>query len=106
MAKKTGSCRVCGGPKSTRNPKYCGLVCQQRFHNDKKRDVIRDLKGDTCADCGGVFPPYILDFDHRDPSEKRFGIAGNARRKMEDLRAEVAKCDVVCANCHRERTHG
>ena len=47
-----------------------------------------------------------MDFDHRDPREKRYtvsrmiGRAGWAR-----IMAEVAKCDIVCANCHRDRTY-
>ena len=47
-----------------------------------------------------------MDFDHRDPSVKSFGLT-TARAMLasrEDLMREVAKCDVVCANCHRRRT--
>ena len=62
-------------------------------------------KAVPCADCRGMFPPYVLDFDH-----VRGRKVGNiARLKMQTTRsvllAEIAKCDVVCANCHRIRTY-
>jgi hypothetical protein len=43
-----------------------------------------------------------LTFHHRDPSEKSFGLCdGKAeRRSWKELRAEIAKCDLLCANCH------
>jgi formate-dependent nitrite reductase cytochrome c552 subunit len=65
-------------------------------------DRLRDV---ACADCGGRFPPCSMDFDHRDPSQKRsrvtamIGRAGDQR-----ILEEVARCDIVCANCHRTRT--
>lgn len=57
-------------------------------------------------DCGGSFDPYVMDFDHRDGEEKCFNVSAaipmglNIGRVLE----EVAKCDVVCSNCHRMRT--
>jgi hypothetical protein len=72
------------------------------------RDRIRGLKiHKPCADCGGIFPPTCMDFDHRDPSEKEFNICGDATRELysnEKIDAEIAKCDLVCANCHRIRS--
>ena len=65
-----------------------------------------ELKDKPCADCRKKYPPYVMDFDHREGEEKSFLIskyAGRVSRKR--LLAEAAKCDVVCANCHRERTH-
>lgn len=58
-------------------------------------------------DCGVVYPPYVLDFDHRDPSTKKFNIAMHVRQvSRQRLLAEIEKCDIVCANCHRIRTFG
>jgi hypothetical protein len=49
-----------------------------------------------------------MDFDHR-PGEKKLFAMGSAgvqvRVSLEGLLAEIAKCDVVCANCHRIRTY-
>ena len=57
-------------------------------------------------DCGGRFEPWMMDFDHRDPMQKLFSlVAENVYLKSRSvLEAEVAKCDVICANCHRIRT--
>ena len=67
---------------------------------------LRDLRRVPCMDCGGVFPPHAMDFDHRDRSQKRFNVAGRSLlRKRQVVLQEVAKCDIVCANCHRVRTY-
>jgi hypothetical protein len=67
---------------------------------------LRDLRRVPCADCGKTYPPYVMDFDHRDPSTKSFSLLADKPllKNREVLLAEVAKCDVVCANCHAERT--
>jgi hypothetical protein len=65
---------------------------------DARRDV-------ACADCGGRFPPCAMDFDHRDPTTKRSAVTQMiGRAGTQRLLDEVAKCDIVCANCHRLRT--
>jgi hypothetical protein len=48
-----------------------------------------------------------MDFDHRDPSIKAFNLTTSRAMlmKRERLQAEVAKCDIVCANCHSVRTY-
>lgn len=69
-------------------------------------ELLHELKRLPCADCEETFPPEAMDFDHRDPQSKDFDIlnrAGCVSRSR--LLAEVAKCDVVCANCHRLRTY-
>jgi len=67
------------------------------------REVIRKAKDVPCMDCGGKFPSVCMDFDHV-RGKKSFTIAGVMHYKLERLLAEIAKCDVVCANCHRLRT--
>jgi hypothetical protein len=59
-----------------------------------------------CMDCGGTFPPECFDFDHR-PGETKTHSVGYlvaTRYSWPRIEAEIAKCDVVCANCHRIRT--
>ncbi len=67
---------------------------------------LRQLREVPCADCGGRFASHQMDFDHRDPGEKSFTLCtGSAALKNRDqILAEAAKCDVVCANCHRRRS--
>jgi hypothetical protein len=48
-----------------------------------------------------------MDFDHRPDEAKLFTIShGKGQYGEEKILAEIAKCDVVCANCHRLRTFG
>jgi len=61
------------------------------------------LKDVPCMDCGGRFPPECMDFDHV-RGEKEFAVGTATLRSREDVDAEIAKCDVICANCHRTRT--
>lgn len=69
------------------------------------REWLAALKmASGCVDCGYADSPVALDFDHRDPATKSFQISGNSTRSYAALEAEIAKCDVVCANCHRIRT--
>jgi hypothetical protein len=69
-------------------------------------DLLRDLRRVPCTDCGGIFKPFQMDFDHRDPSTKSFNVMTGRAMLMstQKVLAEVAKCDIVCVNCHRIRT--
>lgn len=77
-------------------------------HYTKKAAALTALKNKPCMDCGGTFPTCCMDFDHRDPSTKNRKAAGMialaARVGWDEVLAEIAKCDIVCANCHRIRT--
>jgi hypothetical protein len=70
------------------------------------REIIREAKKAPCADCGIPYPYYVMQFDHRDGAQKSFNIGQiGPTCSRERLLAEIAKCDVVCGNCHAERTH-
>lgn len=68
-----------------------------------KRAYLTDYKSEhPCIKCGEK-DPACLDFHHRDPKEKAFTLSlGIARASLERLQKEVAKCDILCANCHRK----
>lgn len=59
-----------------------------------------------CTDCGYREHPDALEFDHLPGFEKVAGINAMLRRGVgwAKIEAEIAKCEVVCANCHRIRT--
>ena len=66
--------------------------------------MLAYLLGHPCVDCGRT-NPVMLDFDHRDPAEKKGNVSDLAMRKPWRLvLIEIAKCDVRCANCHLRRT--
>ena len=70
-------------------------------------EFLREVRRRPCADCGGDFAPWVMDFDHRDPANKAFNVMSGRAMLMSRSRlmAEIAKCDIVCANCHAARTY-
>lgn len=72
----------------------------------RKRDIIQAIKLERgCADCGYRENAVALEFDHR-PGEVKSLSIGRAisQAGLDRLLAEIEKCDVVCANCHRIRS--
>lgn len=57
-----------------------------------------------CVDCGYDVNPAALDFDHRDPSAKKLNVSTMFSYGRQQQLAELAKCDVRCAICHRIKT--
>lgn len=72
----------------------------------EKQRIVNELKQSPCLDCGERFPSVCMDFDHV-RGEKRIGIAKMVVQtfSVENLLEEIAKCELVCSNCHRIRTH-
>jgi hypothetical protein len=71
----------------------------------RQRKILDDAKSVPCMDCGILHSPYIMDFDHRDGAEKLFNVSSGFKRAKHIVLAEIAKCDIVCSNCHRYRTY-
>jgi hypothetical protein len=67
---------------------------------------IRELKEKTpCLDCGIKYPYYVMDFDHvrgKKHANVMELIPTLSKKKIDE---EIAKCEIVCSNCHRVRTH-
>ena len=88
---------------------HCRL-CQREINNARRQprqDYVDAVKlANGCADCGLRSPhPEIYDFDHLPGFDKVASVSALLTKgTFDDLVAEVAKCDVVCANCHRIRT--
>lgn len=68
------------------------------------QEYINNLKLKPCTDCGVVYPSYVMDFDHV-RGEKKFTLAYGKNWSLNKVLEELSKCELVCANCHRERTH-
>lgn len=73
-----------------------------------RREQADEIKLDAgCLDCGYREHAIALDFDHRPGETKaRGGVSALVKSACDwaIVLAEIAKCDVVCANCHRVRT--
>ena len=79
---------------------------RNRKTRERLSELIRQRKSGPCADCGGRFHFSAMDFDHLGIEDKVAGLSqlrhSGSVRKIE---AELKKCEVVCANCHRVRTY-
>jgi hypothetical protein len=75
----------------------------RRAKLQKSIDAYKAAHG--CSGCGES-DPVVLDFDHRDSSIKKTNIASmvSDRYSLEIIKKEIAKCDILCANCHRRKT--
>lgn len=69
--------------------------------------IVDEAKNRPCVDCGQKFHPVAMDLDHV-RGKKVLNLADARRRGFSEarLRAEISKCEVRCAVCHRLRTHG
>lgn len=79
----------------------------QKLRGLKRKLELIKLKGGKCKKCGYNKNTAALDFHHIDPNEKeiKLDIRKLANTKMSKLIEEVSKCDLLCANCHRETHH-
>lgn len=77
------------------------VKARAKQRQDERRAWLASLKaGRPCTCCGWVFPPVVMDWHHRDPSTKDPNLQWLGASK-ERVLAEIAKCDLYCANCHR-----
>lgn len=78
---------------------------QRDRRNKNRRYIIEYKKSSLCADCGLDYPYWILEFDHLGEELKVANISSMVNDyTLEQVKSEIAKCDVVCANCHKHRT--
>jgi hypothetical protein len=105
-------CRVCAREQSRKYylldpaPYKARAKAGRKRARRRNREKLREyLRTQCCLDCGiGDFA--VLEFDHRDPREKRCNVSSLAVQPVSwaAVLCEIEKCDVVCANCHRRRT--
>lgn len=98
-------CRDCQKDKAREhyeaNREY--YLAKSTRHRLKLRAIIQEAKSHPCADCGGEYPYYVMDFDHREGKEFNLGGA-HTHKSIRAILDEIEKCDVVCSNCHRKRS--
>lgn len=79
--------------------KYMAEYMLKRYHV-KRNQAIQALGG-KCIRCGSE---ENLEFDHIEPHLKRFTIGVGWSRSEETLQEELRKCQLLCRDCHRDRT--
>lgn len=81
--------------------KCASLAVKKR--RTKLKELAVEYKGGCCEFCGYSKIIEVLEFHHKDPSEKDFGIAEKGKtRDFQLIKNELDKCLMLCANCHRE----
>jgi hypothetical protein len=68
------------------------------------KDYVRQIKeAAPCKDCEQKYPFYVMQFDHL--YDKKMSVSQLfSRGGMPKILSEIAKCEIVCANCHAKRT--
>lgn len=93
--------------RAARRALYAGRAAATSAYYGAKRKERRAILDEYklahgCARCGYDRCPAALEFHHRDPAQKVAGLSEMTRHSLARMMAEAAKCEVVCANCHRE----
>ena len=82
-------------------------IDRAKAQREELRQWIRKVKESSpCTDCGVYYRYYVMEFDHM-PDHSKVDIINNLvnRGNRPMIEDELKKCELVCANCHRERTH-
>lgn len=102
----------------------CDLICllchnkrtYDRFNNELGNDrkypphmqrnigIINAFKAHHCTICRQQYEHYNMQIDHIDPTTKLYDVCQLKSRKVEILLTELAKCQVLCALCHRRKS--
>jgi len=80
------------------------IAHSKKVMKEKQEYICSYLRDHPCVDCDEA-DIIVLEFDHRDRTNKRFNIGCLKGWSLQTLKVEVAKCDVRCANCHRRKTY-
>jgi hypothetical protein len=83
---------------------YTSTARNKLKHAEYKAFLTKYFLGKCCKNCGET-NPVTFDFHHVDESKKDFTISGSHMRKWTTILAEIDKCIILCANCHRKVHH-
>lgn len=103
-------CRPCQkklSGKHYQNNKPDYLARSQTTRRVLQGEVSALKEASPCTDCGKFYPHYVMDYDHLGEIAKVDNVSSLIRNTASRplVMAEIAKCELVCSNCHRIRTH-
>jgi len=107
------NCSVCGNDLIGKQTLFCSQTCKNVVHQSypaqKKRGLERKFYfvrklGGKCSDCGYAANLAALAFHHINGKEFQLDVRSLSNRKISSILNEVAKCKLLCHNCHAE-TH-
>lgn len=93
---------------ANREKRRSQIKINMRAWKTRLKQEIDAYKARPCLDCGNTFPVCCMDFDHLDGTKKVDNISAmisNRTTSREKIYEEISKCELVCSNCHRIRTH-
>lgn len=93
--------------KSTKCSSFCKscIVVSNKERQRKTKQLSVEYKGGKCSKCGYNKCLAALDFHHLDPNTKDKDYFNQRGGLTENLKSELDKCILLCANCHREEHH-
>jgi hypothetical protein len=115
-------CEICNTKLIGNQLKYCSIKCKDRrkaikhkhSRNERaknrgakvKRELV-EIFGGKCVRCGYDKNYAALSFHHKDPSKKEMTLCANTltHTKMDKIKSEASKCELLCMNCHMEEHH-
>lgn len=96
-------CQPCKDAHTKYNRKSSQLPSTM-LRRKTRLDLYHSLKNNPCTDCGNIYHLAAMEFDHTS-DDKIYNVGSLFRdAKLDLLLTEIAKCELVCANCHRVRT--
>lgn len=81
------------------------LLRNRKSRIERLRAIVLEAKDKPCTDCGIRYPFYVMQFDHLPGTIKKLNLNQAHRSSYAVIMAEIAKCEVVCANCHHIRSY-
>lgn len=109
-------CKTCDAPFDgyQQGNMFCSKKCNAnsekkkeytRQYTQNRRALLQKMKTDKgCELCGYNKHPEALDWDHLDQRTKKFNISQDPKKKWDTILEEIAKCRVLCRNCHAVET--
>lgn len=82
------------------------ILLKQRTDKRNRKLWAIEYLGGTCSQCGEKHHPAVYEFHHTDPATKDRDPSKMLQLSLTKLIAELDKCILVCANCHRYIHHG
>jgi hypothetical protein len=86
---------------------YKDVQTRRNWHNKRRANVVSKIlelkiSCGKCMYCEYDEHPEILQFHHRNPSDKRIALSGGSigNYSWESIQKEIDKCDLICPNCH------
>lgn len=114
------TCATCASPLQGRQRRFCSRRCKNADTNHRHQSYISQQArgwqrkavliaefGGACSRCGYAKNLAALVWHHEDPSLKSFSLdlRSLSNRREAEIRSEVGKCILLCANCHAEVHH-